>query len=185
MSETLNCQACSDSMDALCPAVGFNLTCQVVAAGRGRPADILLPHWYGGRPCAVDVSVHPLAFLCQTVKTDREAIGRCCNESNDRYSLCAVGIRLCLELKLTVFSMASHIPKAAAVVDDDSVQHRQRLQQMLASLNQEIARQILQGPLNSASPIRQPFGRDADLQEAQDDIDQPAATSDETAPAAT
>ena len=72
--------------------------------------------------------------------------------------------------------MASHLPQAAAVVDDDIVQHGQCLQKMLASLNQEIARQILQGPLNSAQPNEAAddaaLGPEADLQETQDDIDQ-------------
>ena len=64
-------------------------------SGRCRP-DILLPHWQGGGPCAIDVSiVHPLApsTPCCAVKNGSKAVdamervkhskyGQCCNESN-------------------------------------------------------------------------------------------------------
>ena len=61
----------------MCTAAGFNATCEVSISGRCRPADILLPHWQGGGPCAIDVSVvRPLASSvhAHTVKTGREAV---------------------------------------------------------------------------------------------------------------
>ena len=88
LNQPLNCEACAESMDAygdhllccrksgfiqrhqtlasqlwhLCTAAGFNATSEVSISGRCRPADILLPHWQAGGPCAIDISVvHPLA----------------------------------------------------------------------------------------------------------------------------
>ena len=47
----------------VCTAAGFNVTCEVSLDGRTRPADLLLAHWTGRGPCAVDVAVvHPLAL---------------------------------------------------------------------------------------------------------------------------
>ena len=99
----LQCEACAHSMDAygdhllccrksgfirrhqalaqqlwhMCTAAGFNATCEVSVSGRSRPADILLPHWQGGGPSAIDVSIiHPLApsVACHTIKTGQEAV---------------------------------------------------------------------------------------------------------------
>ena len=122
LNTALICEACAESMDAygdhllccrksgfiqrhqtiveqlwhFCTTAGFNAICKVAVSGRSRPADILLPHWQGKGPCAIDVSVvHPLApsVPCHAVKTGREAVesmervkhskyDRCCNESN-------------------------------------------------------------------------------------------------------
>ena len=60
-----------------CTAAGLHATPKVSIDGRTRPADLLLTHWKGGGPCALDIAVvHPLApsISFATVKTRREAI---------------------------------------------------------------------------------------------------------------
>ena len=191
-SVTLNCELCADSMDAygdhllccrksgfiqrhqtvakqlwhMCTAAGFNATCEVSVSGRSRPADILLPHWQGGGPCAIDVSiVHPLApsTSCHAVKTGREAVeamervkhskyDQCCNESNVTlipFVLSTFGL-LGAEAE-RFFHGVTAAARRRAVVDDIILERTQYLQQTLISLNREIARQLLQGPLDTAA----------------------------------
>ena len=60
-----------------CTAAGLHATPEVSIDGRTRPADLLLSHWKGGGPCALDIAVvHPLApsIPFASVKTGREAI---------------------------------------------------------------------------------------------------------------
>ena len=45
----------------ICTAAGIQARPEVALDNRTRPADLLLSHWQGGGPCAVDVAVvHPL-----------------------------------------------------------------------------------------------------------------------------
>ena len=76
-------------------AAGIQAVPEVSLDGRTRAADLLLSHWKGGGPCALDVAVvHPLApsLPARSVKTGMEAIdhmvhvkvtkyGQSCNES--------------------------------------------------------------------------------------------------------
>ena len=63
----------------MCRAAGLSATLEVAITGQERPADLLIPHWRGGGPLAVDVSVvHSLvpSTSVSTVKTGEEAIRR-------------------------------------------------------------------------------------------------------------
>ena len=127
-----------------------------------------------------------------TLKTGREAVeameqvkhskyDRCCTESNVAlvpFVLSTFGL-LGSEAE-RLFHSITAAARRRAVVDDSSVDRAQYLQQLLISLNREIARQLLQGPLDCAA------GADAlaapepgcDRAEAQDDLDQVAAALD-------
>ena len=219
LNQTLTCEACADSMDAygdhllccrksgfiqrhqalakqlwhMCNPAGFNATCEVSVSGRSRPEDILLPHWHGGGPCAIDVSVvHPLApsVACHTVKIGQEAVeamervkhskyDQCCNESNVTlvpFVLSTFGLFGAEAERL--FHGITAAARRRAVVDDSCIDRVQYLQQLLISLNREIARQLLQGPLDTAASADAPApaADDTEQAEAQDDIDRLAAT---------
>ena len=69
-------------------AAGFRAETEVAIGGNTRPADLLLPHWKGGGPLAIDVTVvHPLApsIPLQTVKTGREALDRAEKDKDDKH----------------------------------------------------------------------------------------------------
>ena len=83
----------------ICTAAGIQARPEVSLEDRTRPADLLLSHWQGGGPCAVDVAVvHPLAPSAPVcgVKDGGEAVAAmervkiakyavACRESNIRF----------------------------------------------------------------------------------------------------
>ena len=174
LNQTLTCEACADSMDAdhllccrksgfiqrhqalakqlwhMCTAAGFNATCEVSVSGGSRPEDILLPHWQGGGPCAIDVSVvHPLApsVACHTVKIGQEAVeamervkhskyDQCCNESIVTlvpFVLSTFGLFGAEAERL--FHGITAAARRRAVVDDSLVDRAQYLQQLKTPLS--------------------------------------------------
>ena len=193
LNTALSCEACAESMDAFgdhllccrksgfiqrhqtivqqlwhfCNTAGFNATCEVSVSGRARHADILLSHWQGRWPCAIDVSVvHPLApsIPCHTIKTGREAVDsmervkhskydQCCNESNTTlvpFVLSTFG-HFGAEAE-RVFHGVTGALRRRAMIDDDCCERSRCRQQLLIGLNREIARQLLQSPFELAEP---------------------------------
>ena len=169
----------------MCTAAGFNVTCEVSLDGRTRPADLLLAHWTGRGPCAVDVSVvHPLApsTPCHTVKNGTEAIvamegvkhtkyTECCRQSNTSLNAFVLSTFGMLgEEAERFFRCISMARRRRALDDDDPQDLRRYMQQLQITLKREIARMLLQGPLdcahgstlNQQSSLEQPDAYSAD-----------------------
>ena len=139
-------------------AAGIQAVPEVSLDGRTRAADLLLSHWKGGGPCALDVAVvHPLApsLPARSVKTGMEAIdhmvhvkvtkyGQSCNESKVSFLpfvLSTFG-QLGADADHYCRHLASGLRLSANVGERKGIELMQQLQ---TTLKREVARMLLQG----------------------------------------
>ena len=209
------CSSCGDTMDAfgdhlLCckkggliqrhttickqlwhmsTAAGLHATCEVSLNGRTRPADILLSHWRGGGPCAIDVAVvHPLApsIPCHAVKSGLESVNAMervkhnkydegCRQSSVVFSpfvLSTFG-RLGVEADRFFRSLTSALHRRLLILDN-GLDGRKYQQQLQVALKREVARMLLQGIIDTGTtdpPPSQDQGEDSVAQEVLDDFE--------------
>ena len=150
-----------------CTATGIRVRPEVSLDNRTRPADLLLSHWQGGGPCAVDVAVvHPLApsTPVTAVKDGSEAIAAmervkfvkyadACRESNLQFipfvlftfgKLGGEGDRFWQHL-------ASSFRPNDPDFDTDIPLGTLYMQQLQMVLRREVARMLLQGQAGHSS----------------------------------
>ena len=144
-----------------CTAAGFHATPEVSIDGRTRPADLLLTHWKGGGPCALDIAVvHPLApsLPFAAVKTGREAIESMERVKRAKYAeSCEKSNVAFMPIVLSTFGMsgadgtlfcnqlASAMRCSSEEEDATPNRRRQLSQQLQITLKREVARMLLQG----------------------------------------
>ena len=160
-----------------CTSAGFSVTCEVSLDGRTRPADLLLAHWSGKGPCAVDVSVvHPLApsVPAHTVKTGLEAVvamegvkhakyDECCRQSNVSLTAFVLSTFGMLGDEAERFFRCVSMARRRRWLDEDDPRDARRyMQQLQITLKREVARMLLQGPLDLVQG--QPLGQTSSVE---------------------
>ena len=148
-------------------AAGHRAEVEVSLDGRTRPADLLLPHWQGGGPCAIDAAiVHPLApsIPVHRVKDGSEAVvgmeriklakySECCRESKVQFVpfvLSTFG-KLGGESDRFYQHLAACFRPADTDFDSDRDLGSLYMQQLQVVLKREVARMLLQGQAGYSS----------------------------------
>ena len=152
-------------------ATGTRVDTEVMVSNGSRPADLLLHHWKGGGPAAVDVSVtHPLcpSLPYHRLQNGHDSANKVESEKHTHYdSQCSADHIKFFPFVLTTFgSMGSetarlfseiitlHYPSDSTPKEQDKIYHQYQ-SQLQVRLKRDIARMLLQGYLPPSGELEE------------------------------